>query len=169
MQHLIVNSRLSHGRARTDGQFRAARQIEIIRALHVNRTCAAACAQDRADGCAFTPARNRPDDRADRRADGGALSGRFTATVAALLHRAFIVNACLLAVRCAHALDDAAEAVRTAVAQANRVEVQRHLRAPTDAPRTIYAPDRAFDDRARILRRIAHGHRKAITFARVAR
>src|SRR5205085_9621824 len=134
-----------------------ARQIEIVRALHVNCTCAAACAQDRADSCAFTAASNRADDRADRRADGGALCGRLPATRAALLHRAFRVNARFFAVRRAHALDDAAEAVRTAIAQANRVEVQRHLRAPRDAPRAIDAPDRAFDDRARLLRPLPPG------------
>jgi hypothetical protein len=105
---------------------RAAHQIEILAALHEDRSSSCASAYCGAYRRAFTATGNRTNRRTNGRADAGAHHP--AACLATLtLHGAFIINRDSFTTRCPDILNVSGEVGSAPIAQQDSVEIERHL------------------------------------------
>src|ERR1051326_2449092 len=155
--------RLERRTTRTKPKFRAARQIEILSALHEDRSSSCASAYCGAYRRAFTASGNRTNRRTNRRADTGARHG--AAGLASLtLHRAFIINRDSFTTRCPEDILYVSSKVGGApIAQQNSVEIERHLGPARDLTRAVHPGNMAFDAGSFVLARRPHRQGKAIS------
>ena len=142
-------------------------QVQVVAPLHDHRAGAGRAA----DGCAnrrtLGAAGHGADHRANRRAD--ARAGRRARRLAVVLTHVGVLDLQRVAVRRPYALDDAVEVSRPPVAEADAIEVERHVRAPGHTARAIHGQQPAVDPRALELAGRHDGQRERVLRARLPR
>jgi len=127
------------------GYLGSGRQVYIVTTLHVYRSRAGSSANHSTNCRAFTAARNRTNDGANRgtnRSPGDCLVG-----LVAFAYRTFIVYPNNVAIRRTNRFENAGEAIAFTISRTNRIEVESHLRAAANSTTTVDGPYRAFNRR----------------------